>query len=158
MPQEIEKLHASHVLVTGTFNVMHAGHVELFEFASRFGRVTVGINADSYLHKKYGKDKTVPLINRAYVLNSCRFVDEVVVFTEADPSALILQLRPQVFIRGPDYVDAKLVEQDALDQVGAELIIHQTKKIHNASSLIESVPNSTFVSMAGRVAKTWKDY
>ena len=58
------------VLVTGTFNVMHAGHVELLEFASRFGRVTVGLNADSYLYSKYGEDKTVPLLNRAYVLSS----------------------------------------------------------------------------------------
>ena len=146
------------VLVTGTFNVMHAGHVELLEFASRFGKVIVGINADTYLHGKYGEKQTVPLINRAYVLSSCKFVHEVVVFTEDNPSALIEQLKPRVFVRGPDYAGVKLPEQDALDQVGAELIVHQTEKIHDASSLVESVPRSAFASMAGRIARTWKDY
>lgn len=146
------------VLVTGCFNIMHAGHVELLEFASRFGAVTVGLNADSYLHGKYGNDKTVPLVNRAYVLNSCKFVDEVVVFTEENPSALILQLQPRFFIRGPDYSGIKLIEQDALDQVGAELIIHQTEKIHDASSLVEAVPESAFTSLADRVACTWKKF
>jgi cytidyltransferase-like protein len=146
------------VLVTGTFNVMHAGHVELLEFASRFGSVTVGVNADSYLHGKYGEDKTVPLMNRAYVLSSCKFVDEVVVFTDNDPSALILQLKPRYFVRGPDYTGVELPEQDALDQVGAQLIIHQTDKIHDASSLVESVPQSAFASVGSRIARTWKNF
>ena len=146
------------VLVTGTCNIMHAGHVELLEFANRFGKVTVGLTADEYLHRKYGADKPVPLLNRSYVLSSCKFVDEVVVFCEDNPSALILQLKPRIFIRGPDYSGVKLAEQDALDLVGAELIIHQTDKIQNASSLVGSVPKSTFTSMDGRIARTWKNY
>tara|TARA_Y100001938_G_C7996374_1_gene382318 strand:- start:321 stop:767 length:447 start_codon:yes stop_codon:yes gene_type:complete len=135
------------VLVTGTFNIMHAGHIELLEFANQFGCVTVGINADSYLHKKYGKDKTVPLINRAYVLDSCKFVDEVVVFTEDNPSALIRQLKPKYFIRGPDYASSKLPEQDALDEVGAELICQYAEKIHDASFLVKFLPQSAFVAL-----------
>jgi len=144
------------VLVTGTFNVMHAGHVELFEYASQYGSVTVGINADSYLHDKYGEDKTVPMLNRAYVVSSCCFVDEVVIFTKSDPSALIRQLKPQFFVRGPDYSGVALVEQDALDEVGAKVIIQCADKIHNASSLIENVAESAFTSVSAMMS--WKQY
>ena len=144
--------------MTGTFNLMHAGHVELLEFASRFGHVTVGVNADSYLHSKYGKDMTVPLMNRAYVLSSCRYVDDVVVFTDDEPSSLILQLRPRVYVRGPDYAGKQLVEQSALDQVGAELIIHQSEKIHDSSSLVASLPKSSFSAVGSGAAYSWKHY
>lgn len=143
------------VLVTGTFNVLHAGHVQLLEYASTFGKVTVGINADSYLHGKYGSDKTVPMLNRAYLLRSIKFVDEVVVFTADDPSELIRQLKPQFFVRGPDYGGVELVEQVALDEVGAQLIIHCGDKIHNASSLVEHLPQQGFQPMASGAVLPW---
>lgn len=146
------------VLVTGTFNIMHAGHVQLFEYASQYGKVTVGINADSYLHGKYGEDKTVPMLSRAYVVSSCRFVDEVVIFTQKDPSSLIRQLQPKYFVRGPDYSGTELPEQDALDEVGAQLIIQCAEKIHDASSLVEDVPQSTFTAMGNGIARSWKNY
>ena len=139
------------VLVTGTFNIVHAGHIQLFEFAKQFGRVTVGINADSYLHEKYGKDKTVPLINRAYVIDSCKFVDEVVVFTEDNPSSHIRQLKPKYFIRGPDYINLELPEQKALNEVGAELICQCAEKIHDASSLVGSLSKSALAALSKEI-------
>ncbi len=122
------------VLCTGTFNVMHAGHVELLEFASKHGKVTVGINGDEYLQKKYGT-YAIPLLQRAYVLRSCRYVDKVVFFNEDDPSALIRKLRPRYFVRGPDYLGKILPEQDALEAVGTILLLHNVQKI-NSSSMI----------------------
>lgn len=135
------------VLVTGTFNVLHAGHVELLEFASQHGSVTVGINSDAYLHGKYGEDKTVPMLNRAYVLQALRCVDEVVIFTQDDPSELIRQLRPRIFVRGPDYAGVELPEQDALDDIGAQLVVHCAEKIQNASTLVGIVSPSAFASV-----------
>lgn len=134
------------VLCTGTFNILHPGHCELLEFAARFSRnnkVTVGINADWYLKKKYG-EHAIPLASRAYVLECNKFVEKVVVFTQADPSQLILQLSPSYYVRGPDYDGVNLPEQDALDQTGCKLIIHKAGKKYNASELIESVPKTAF--------------
>lgn len=137
------------VLVTGTFNILHAGHIQLLEYASTYGRVTVGVNADSYLHKKYGIEKTVPLLSRVYVLRACRFVSEVVVFTDDDPSLLISKLRPSYFVRGPDYLGRELPEQPALNAHGVKLIIHCADKIHNSSSLVDVAPEGAFSPIAG---------
>lgn len=126
---------------------MHAGHVELFEFASHYGKVTVGINGDEYMKIKYG-DKAIPLLNRAYVLQSCRYVDEVVFFNEPDPSQLILKLRPKYFVRGPDYAGVDLPELDALRAVGTTLIIHNAKKIHSSSAIVPSLDQSVFEPVA----------
>ena len=131
------------MLVTGTFNLVHAGHVRLLEFASRYGLVTVGINSDPYLAKKYG-DKTVPLVDRAYLLRSNRFVQNVVVFTEDTPASLIRKLRPKYFVRGPDYKGVVLPEQEAIKQTGCTLIIQSAPKEYNSSELVEVADQSIF--------------
>ena len=123
------------VLVTGTFNIVHPGHVRLLEFASKYGRVTVGLNADPYLKRKYG-DAALPLIDRSYVLQSIRYVDEVVVFREDEPSALILKLKPEYYIKGPDYTLDTLPELPAIESVGAHLIIQPDRKEYSSTEII----------------------
>lgn len=127
------------VLVTGTFNVLHAGHCELLEYASQFGKVTVGLNGDDYQRKKYG-DNAMPLILRAYTVQSCRYVENVTFFHEDNPSELIKVLKPKVYVRGPDYRGLKLLEQEALDSINARLIICPGEKIANASALTIDLP------------------
>lgn len=134
------------VLVTGTFNLVHAQHVQLLEFASRWGRVTVGINADPYVQRKY-QDLAIPLVNRSYVLRSNRFVDDVVVFPEDEPSRLIRRLRPKYYVRGPDYRDVDLPEQPALDEVGCKLIIRPGKHEFSSTELAASLPSGSFAEI-----------
>lgn len=135
------------VLVTGTFNLLHAGHIRLLEFASRYGLVTVGINSDSYLLEKYG-DKTVPLVDRSFVLRSNRFVHNVVVFNERHPGKLILKLKPDFYVKGPDYKDVPLPEDTAISQTGCKLIVQPAEKEYNSSELITIADKSIFRKMS----------
>ena len=121
------------VLINGHFAICHAGHVRLFEFASRFGLVTVALNSDCWAHKKYGEE-VIPLVDRAYVLRSNRFVHNVVAFNEETPAELICQLRPRIIIKGPDYAGEALPEQWAIDKVGAKVIYYNGPKDEQSSS------------------------
>lgn len=123
------------VLTTGFFNRLHPGHIELLEFASKLGKVTVGLNADPFLIEKY-KDFALPLIDRIYIISSIRFVDRVVVFWEKTPAELILKLKPKYFIKGPDYQGKLLPEQYAIDEVGAKLLIHTAEKKYSSTALL----------------------
>ena len=142
------------VLITGMFNVIQAGDIELLEFANKYGRVTVGIKADSHLHAEYGEEYTVPAINRAKVLRSIQYVDEVVMYTEQDPSALIIQLQPTYYVTRPG---TELCEE-ALFAVSAEVIIHQTDKVLNPVQLSRKLPAESFVPAVGQLPKRWQDY
>jgi len=135
------------VLVSGCFLVVHAGHCKLLEFASQFGKVTVAINSDKYMQEKYG-DKYIPLQNRAFVLECNKHVENVVVFREDNPSEIIKRLRPQYYVRGPDYAGVSLPEQNAIDSVQAKLIIHHADKIQDSSEVIELAEEGWFDSIS----------
>lgn len=132
------------ILTTGTFNLCHAGHVRLFEFCAQFGKVVVGINADPYLWEKYGKENTIPLVDRVYVLKSCKYVDQVVVFTEKEPSKLIAQIKPDLYVKGPDYLGKEIPEKNILHSMNIMLAIQPTEKEYNSSELIKNYFNSSF--------------
>ena len=132
------------VLVTGTFNILHPGHVRLLEFASRFGSVTVGLNSDEYLYNKYGESNTIPLVDRTYVLMSNKYVENVLVFTEENPSDLILKVKPKIYIKGPDYKNQAIPEIHALDRVGAQYIVQPDNKDYNSSELIKNLKPKVF--------------
>src|SRR5690606_18316537 len=70
------------VLTYGTFDILHAGHINLLRRARALGdRLVVGLSTDEF---NYGKHKSALLNyeNRKVVLESVRYVDEV--FPEQD--------------------------------------------------------------------------
>jgi len=124
------------VLVTGTFNICHSGHIRLLEYASGFGDVVVGLNSDPYLWNKYGRNKTVPLSQRVYVLSSIKHVSKVVVFTEEHPGKLIESLRPDFYVKGPDYKNVDIPEYFSVEKVNCKLIVQNIEKENSTSNLI----------------------
>lgn len=131
------------VLVTGTFNIVHADHVALLEYASQFGKVTVGINSDAYVSKKYG-DQAVATYWRAYVLRSSKFVEDVVVFTEDEPSNLIRKLNPKFYVKGPDYREVAIPEQDVCDELGVRVLYRPGFRRFSSTELLNVPQESLF--------------
>jgi FAD synthetase len=128
--------HNVQVLCSGYFNLLHAGHVELLAFASKYGKVTVAINDDEHCQRKYGT-KAMLASHRLYCLNACKYVESTCVFGEDTPSELILRLKPKYYIRGYDYANKALPEEAALELVKAQTIIFKSKqiKIHTSDFL-----------------------
>jgi cytidyltransferase-like protein len=134
------------VLCTGVFGIVHAGHVQLFEYCKSLGTCIVGINGDAYCRNKYG-DKAVKINQRIYVVESCRYVDEVYVFEEQEPSSLINKLRPDLYVKGPDYKGKIIPEMDVLKKLNIPIVFSPGEKIQNTSSLLTT--NKTIVNLQG---------
>jgi len=124
------------VLTTGTFDLLHPGHVALLgELKTTFPdhNLVVGINGD----RRAREIKETVLFSaheRASILKAIRFVDRVVVFEEDDPSDLIRWLKPDVFAKGPDWRGKEIVEMAACQEVGCMVAFIGTKT-HNSSDL-----------------------
>jgi D-beta-D-heptose 7-phosphate kinase/D-beta-D-heptose 1-phosphate adenosyltransferase len=99
------------VFTNGCFDLLHAGHVTLLDDARREGnRLIVGINSDASVSRLKGPSRpVVPEHARARVLAALAAVDAVVVFDEPTPLELMIALRPDVIVKGGDYVADEIV-------------------------------------------------
>lgn len=113
------------VATGGCFDLLHAGHVETLRAARSLGDfLVVCVNSDASISRLKGPDR--PLIraqDRVRVLEALECVDAVVVFDEDDPSAILRQLRPQVWAKGGDYGGRVLPESSVLADWGGQAVV-----------------------------------
>ena len=74
-------------LVTGGFDPIHQGHVEYIKSAKEISSyLVIGLNSDEWLLRKKNY-VFMPWKQRAEVLKSISYVDEVISFDDSDDSA-----------------------------------------------------------------------
>ncbi len=93
------------MFTNGCFDILHAGHVTYLEAAAELGDVlVVGINSDASVSRLKGPRRPiVPEQDRAMIIGSLRAVDHVVIFGEQTPYELIVDVQPDVLVKGGDY-------------------------------------------------------
>ena len=75
------------IILSGGFDPVHKGHIRMFREAANFGaQVIVGLNSDEWLIRK--KEKPFMDWNeRAEILESCKFINQVLPFDDWDDTA-----------------------------------------------------------------------
>jgi bifunctional ADP-heptose synthase (sugar kinase/adenylyltransferase) len=66
------------------------------------------------------------------------------VFTEEEPSKLILNVKPDLYVKGPDYNGKEIPEKLILNKLNIMLAIQPAEKEYNSSELIQNYFNSSF--------------
>ena len=99
------------VFTNGVFDLLHPGHVDVLLGARRAGdRLVVAVNSDASVRRLKGPERPVRAeADRAYVLAALEMVDCVVVFEQDTPLELIRALRPDVLVKGGDYIESTIV-------------------------------------------------
>lgn len=114
------------VYTGGSFDLFHAGHVNLLREASRLGEVTVGLNTDAFIRKYKRRFSVVRYDERREVLLACRYVSNVVP-CDGDSVTTIAQVKPDYLVIGSDWATRDYYaqmgfDQDWLDQRGITLV------------------------------------
>lgn len=93
------------IFTNGCFDLLHRGHVDYLQRARRLGdALIVGLNGDGSVRQLKGPGRPIlPEADRAAVLTALRAVDVVVVFHEPTAEALVLAVRPDVYVKGGDW-------------------------------------------------------
>lgn len=75
------------VLVTGGFDPIHSGHIQLFTEAKKLGtKLIVGVNSDDWLARKKGRS-FMSFEERVNIIRNLKMVDKVVAVDDADDTA-----------------------------------------------------------------------
>mgnify|MGYP000742807909 CR=1 FL=1 len=94
------------VFTNGCFDILHKGHAELLRFCKNHSaisfsglsirpHVVVGLNSDASIKKLKGDSRPInSQEDRAFLLKSLKYVDEVIIFDEETPYELIKKVEP----------------------------------------------------------------
>ncbi|MBK7104033.1 MAG: D-glycero-beta-D-manno-heptose 1-phosphate adenylyltransferase [Ignavibacteriae bacterium] len=132
------------VFTNGCFDILHAGHVDYLTKARECGDVLIiGLNSDKSVREIKGEKR--PIVTqeeRAYILNSLKCVDYVVLFEEPTPKELIDKIVPDVLIKGGDWAIENIVGRDIVEANGGEVKNIQFVTSQSTTNIIKKVLDS----------------
>ena len=127
------------VATGGCFDLLHAGHVATLEAARALGDcLVVCLNSDASVRRLKGTARPLqPEQDRARVLGALHCVDAVVVFDQDTPSAVLEELRPDVWAKGGDYSGVELPEAAVLRRWGGQVVTVPYLAGRSTTALVE---------------------
>jgi D-beta-D-heptose 7-phosphate kinase/D-beta-D-heptose 1-phosphate adenosyltransferase len=118
------------VIVNGTFDILHPGHIELLDFAKTQGDyLLVAIDTDQRIKQLKGSSR--PINNetdRQTMLLSLKSVDDVVLFN-SDEELIELVSTCDVMVKGSDYRDKPVIGEALVEVIFYDRTEHSTTKI-----------------------------
>jgi len=134
------------VAVSGGFDPVHVGHIELFEKAKMLGDwLIVIVNSDEFLIRKKGL-YMMPLGDRVRIIGALKTVDEVMPSTDKDMtvSQSLRKLRDIwpyeriIFANGGDRIEAVEEESKVCTELNIEQVFRLGDKIRSSSDYIKN--------------------
>jgi rfaE bifunctional protein kinase chain/domain len=118
------------VFVSGKFRVIHAGHMRLFRTATEFGQqLVVALDTDRLSAEE--------IHWRESILRNIEYVDKVIEF-DGDIEKVLLEVRPDIVIKGHEFRNAQNQETQILATYGGKLVFTSGANFYSESDLIGS--------------------
>jgi rfaE bifunctional protein nucleotidyltransferase chain/domain len=128
------------IFVNGAFDVLHSGHLDLFDFASNLGgHLMVAIDTDRRIEYNKGKGRPFNnLITRKHLMSRLKPVDEVAVFdTDDDLVRIIQEYQPDIMVKGSDWKGKKIIGEDDCK----DIIFYERSNDQSTSKTLEDFIN-----------------
>lgn len=102
------------IFTNGCFDILHKGHIELLEYCASLGdEVVIGLNSDASVKRLKGNERPINNeVSRKYLLEAIKHVSKVYMFEEDTPYELIKTIRPDVIVKGGDYLAENVIGAD----------------------------------------------
>ena len=100
------------IFVNGCFDVLHPGHIQLFEYAKSLGDyLIVAIDSDKKVGEMKGPERPIFCQeDRARTLEAIRYIDVVHIFnSKKELEDLIKTINPDIMIVGSDWKGKEVV-------------------------------------------------
>ena len=124
------------IIVNGTFDILHSGHLALLNHARSLGDyLVVAIDSDRRVQELKGADRPVNTqAERQELLSNLRAVDEVRIF-DSDQELVDIIAQCAIMVKGSDYEGKTIVGQD----VCKELIFFKLINGYSTTNKIQNI-------------------
>ena len=131
------------VFTNGCFDILHIGHVDYLEKARELGdKLVLGLNTDASVRRIKGPQR--PIVNeesRSRVIAALGFVDAVTFFDEETPKELIESVKPDILVKGNDYLAENIVGADFVLKNGGEVKTIPLVEGFSTSNIVQKIKN-----------------
>ncbi len=114
------------VFTNGCFDILHAGHVDYLQAASRLGdHLVVAVNSDDSV-KRLEKGAERPVNsedNRLKLIEALSCVSSAFIFDEDTPLKCISEIQPSILVKGADYDPSETDETSKKYIVGSREVL-----------------------------------
>ena len=128
------------IIVNGTFDCLHPGHIELLNVAKAMGDyLLVCIDSDSRVRKLKGSTRPIYDVDvRAMMLQNLKAVDAVLVFGSDDELCDIIKFYdPDIMVKGSDYIGKDIIGA----QYCKEIIYYDRIEEYSTTKTIQDIVN-----------------
>ncbi len=131
---------ARRVIVNGTFDILHRGHIEMLNFARSQGTyLLVAIDSDRQVQELKGASR--PINNqedRKFQLENLKAVNAVWIFdTQQELEHICKIYKPHLMVKGSDYRGRPITGRQYCD----EIKYYELVKNYSTSKIIENINN-----------------
>ena len=85
-----------------SIDILHEGHIKILKFASKYGKVVVGLLTDQAI-ASYKRLPHLSFNKRKYILENVKYVTKVVPQKSLDYSENLKKLKPDYVVHGDDW-------------------------------------------------------
>ena len=126
--------------LNGSFDLMHAGHLQIIYEASQAADVLiVALNTDRSIQSYKSPDRPIiPLEYRLQMMSALEFVDFVTWFDELDPRKILDVIKPDVHINGAEYGTA-CIEAETVKKNGGRIQIVELVPGLSTSQILKKI-------------------
>lgn len=126
--------------LNGSFDLLHAGHLEiLYQGSCQADVFIVALNSDASIKGYKGPDRPlIALPYRMQMMSALQFVDFVTWFDEPDPRNLLDLIKPNVHVNGSEYGE-NCIESDVVKKNGGRMHIISLVPGLSTSSIIQKI-------------------
>lgn len=138
--QALRKQGKSIATLNGSFDLLHAGHLQIIFEASQQGDILImALNSDASIKKyKSPKRPIIPLEYRLQMMAALEFVDYVTWFEETDPIKLLELIKPDVHVNGAEYGE-NCIEAETVKSHGGRIHIVKLVPGLSTSTIIKKI-------------------
>jgi glycerol-3-phosphate cytidylyltransferase len=99
------------VLIQGAFDIINWGHIKAFQRAKSLGDyLIVALNSNELIKKYKGRDAVLPWYQKKFIIESCKFVDKVVISEKFSPLDLLKKYKVDVYVLTNEWKETKSEE------------------------------------------------
>lgn len=139
--KNLKKKNLSLVVTNGCFDIIHPGHIKIFEESKKLGdKLIVLVNTDKSIKKLKGKTRPIiSLKSRLKILSSIEHIDYLVAFDQLTPVNLYNIIKPNFLTKGSQYKIKELAGEKIIKKNNGKIKLIKMISKFSTSNIINKI-------------------